>query len=97
MITLNIPHLQVTLRALLMARPEEAAEVLRENGRWTTAEEFMAAGEFPERADMTPTMEECRCWVGRVLQGHLIVIHVPNQKALNALAGYFWVEPRRLP
>jgi len=86
---INKPHLQVSLKALLGSRPDEAAEVLLENCLWECADEI---GSIPGT-----TLESCKTYVGLILQGHTFIVHTPDQKSLNALAGYFWVEPRRLP
>ena len=85
-------EINVTIVALLHGRPDEAAEMLLDLGVVRAEPGLMSF--IPDEASlklMAKTM------VSRVMSGTQLMVHIDSQKDLNALAGYFWVEPRRLP
>lgn len=81
---------KVELQGLLLGRPVEAAEA------W-----MQFAPEQPgplEILSPPPGLNYYISLVHKLQGGHLIAwAEVEDQKALNALAGYFTVVPRRLP
>lgn len=70
--------------------PHEAAEVMFEQCVWPEPKGI---------SDYGVTLRYCREVVATFCRRGPcpLQVVVPDQKALNALAGYFWVEPRRLP
>ena len=79
---------KILLRAFLGGNPEDAAEILRD---------FAPNPTFDDIGASAPSMEEYRHAVGLLIRGTKVFVFVEDQKALNALTGHFWVEPRRLP
>lgn len=78
---------QVTLKALLSGRPQDAAHVL------ANFAPYRPQG-FLEKA---PDLRHYEHLVALVLRGTQVIVEVDTQKDLWALGGHFWVEPRVLP
>jgi hypothetical protein len=82
-------EINVAILGLLHGRPDEAAEVMLDLDIVGSDDTI-----FPTSERDLKLM--ARTLVGRVMTGTNLMVHVKSQKDLNALAGYFWVEPRRL-
>lgn len=78
---------EVTLKALLSGRPDDAVDVLMNFAPYRPEDIF----------ETTPNRLFYETQVSWVISGRQVVVHVETQKDLLAIAGHFWVEPRVLP
>lgn len=84
--------MQVKLIAVINGRFDEAAEVLRDFAKPHEGVEW--GSPWMGAVTMLP---HCKSMVTVLTRGLNVVVEVPDQKSLNAIAGFFWVEPRRFP
>lgn len=80
---------KIALRALIAGRPDEAVEILKDFAPIQPSPLAVLGQGYAGD-------EDYRVAVQWILSGRTYMVEVPDQKTLNALAGYFWVEPRRL-
>lgn len=80
---------KIALLALIAGRPDEAVEILKDFAPIPPSPLAVLGQGEPGEVDYCVAVQ----WI---MAGRTYVVEVPDQKSLNALAGYFWVEPRRL-